>query len=401
MPKHSRDVALIAGLVYFVQGALGITGIALPLFLRSLKWSVAEITTLASIAAVPWVLKIGYGLLSDTLPFFGYRRKSYLILCSIISATGWLSLVIFPAEKHWVLISLIFANLGFAATDVITDGLIVEHSTEFTSHIYQGIAWGSRSFGAIVSGFLGGWLAAHWKPQDVFLLTVLLPLTITTSVLWVREKKIRRSPFKTALTPFRRCFKLLSSPNVRWFIPILGIVSISSSFGIPFFFFMRETLGFHETFLGLLSSVGWAGAMAGSVVYVKWLRRISPKTTLRWAILLNSVNIFSTLLITDQRSAFILVFIGGFMGCLTMLPIMSSAAILTHHTGVEGTLFAILMSIFNLGQICFGYIGGRLFGVVGLYSLIFSTGVLSLSGIIFVQRLHFHESLRILPDGKV
>ena len=52
------------------------------------------------------------------------------------------------------------ANLGLAATDVITDGLVVEYSRKGTAQTYQGIAWGARSVGSILSGYLGGILAA-------------------------------------------------------------------------------------------------------------------------------------------------------------------------------------------------------------------------------------------------
>jgi MFS family permease len=387
--KHSRDITFIASIVYFAQGALGISGVALPLYLRSLKWSVAEITAITSIAAAPWLLKILYGLISDTFPLFGFRRKSYLMLCSVVSAVGWISLVFMPPEKHWILMSLMLTNFGFAATDVITDGLIVEHSTGISSPIYQAIAWGSRSFGAVMSGFLGGWLAAHWAPQDIFVLTMFLPLTVMVSVMWIRERKFERSPFRSAFSPVKRCAGLIIRDNLKWFTAILFVVSISASIGIPFFFFMRETLGFKETFLGLLSSLGWGGAMVGSVIYGRWLRHISPKTTLRWAILMNAFNILGTLLIKNEATALTFVFIGGIMGCLVMLPIMSSAAALTHHTGVESTLFAVLMSVFNLGQIVFGFLGGKFFGVFGLYPLIILTGVIAIGGILFVEKLNF------------
>ena len=388
MVKHSRDVAVIAGVVYFIQGAIGISGIALPLFLRNLKWSVSEITTISAIAGIPWVLKILYGLLSDSYPFFGYRRKSYLILFSVLSALGWLSLLFLPTHKFLILFSMILTNTGFAATDVITDGLIVEHSTELTSPLYQSIAWGSRSAGALITGFLGGWLASFWPPQNIFFVTMFLPLSIMVTALWIREKKRETAPFHSMLAPFKKSIRMILSKNLRWFTAILIVAAISSSFGVPFFFFMKETLGFHESFLGALSSLGWGGAMIGSFIYARWLRRISPKITLRCAIIFNCVYIMCALLIKNQSSALVLVFMGGIMGCLVMLPVMSSAAALTHNTGVESTLFAILMSVFNFGQIIFGFWGGGLYEKIGLYPLIVAAGTIALSGIFFVEKLN-------------
>ncbi len=95
------------------------------------------------------------------------------------------------------------------------------------------------------------------------------------------------------------------------------------------------------------------------------------------------------ILIKNQASALILVFMGGIMGCLVMLPVMSSAAALTHNTGVESTLFAILMSVFNFGQITFGFLGGRLYERIGLYPLIVAAGTIALTGIFFVERIEF------------
>ncbi len=392
MLKHTRDIAFLSGVVYFIQGAIGISGVALPLFMRSLKWTVPEIAAVSSIAGFPWVIKIVYGMISDAYPLLGYRRKSYLILFSIISALGWVGLVLLPSEKHFILMALLLSNVGFAATDVITDGLVVEHSNQFTSPIYQSIAWGSRSLGSVASGFTGGWLAQHWAPKQVFLLTMCLPLSVCFVALWILEKKIEKPLFYSPFGPVKACWKLLWSSNIRFYSGILLMISISAAFGIPFFFYMKESLGFSETFLGTLSSIGWAGAMIGSFLYGRLLRKVSPRVILRWAILINSINIFSTLLIHDQHTAFWLVFVGGIMGCLVMLPIMSSAASLTHNSGVEGTLFAVLMSIFNMGQISFGFAGAHAFHFIGLYPLIMVTGFLALTGIFFVEKLQFEES---------
>ncbi len=402
MDRKLQEVSWLAGCVYFTQGALGIAGVSLPLYLRSLGWSVGEITTVSAVAAFPWVLKILYGLLSDCLPLLGYRRKSYLILFALASSFGWGSLLFFPELKIFIIISLATANLGLAATDVITDGLIVENSEGESSHIFQSIAWGTRSLGAILSGVTGGWLASRWDPKQVFLLTSSLPLLIVILSFFLEEEKRSRGPFHNVAEPLRRSFSFLLHPNFRWFMLLLLISQIASCFGVPFFFHMKEHLGFKETFLGSLMSLGWIGVVIASLFYAKWLRKASPRKVLSWAVILNSINIFSTLLIRDEQTALILVFFGGMLACLTLLPIMSVSAMLTHNSGVEGTLFAVLMSIHNLGQIGFGLLGGKLYPVLGLQAMIIGSGLIGLSGLWVIFRLRFHEGgSPAIPPGEV
>jgi hypothetical protein len=52
---------------------------------------------LTSFAAFPWVVKPLYGFLSDTVPIFGYRRRSYLVICGALGDTFYIQLA-FPAN---------------------------------------------------------------------------------------------------------------------------------------------------------------------------------------------------------------------------------------------------------------------------------------------------------------
>jgi len=66
--------------VYIAEG-VGQTGglIAQPLN-NSLKqtygWSPLQVTAYLAIFNLPWVIKPVYGIVSDFLPLFGYRRKA-------------------------------------------------------------------------------------------------------------------------------------------------------------------------------------------------------------------------------------------------------------------------------------------------------------------------------------
>ena len=44
----------------------------------------ATVGMVMSIGTFPWVIKPVYGFLSDTVPLFGYRRRSYLVACGLL-----------------------------------------------------------------------------------------------------------------------------------------------------------------------------------------------------------------------------------------------------------------------------------------------------------------------------
>lgn len=391
MLKHARDVRYLSALVYFTQGAVGITSIGLPLYLRKMGWSISEIATASSLITIPWVLKIFYGLLSDCLPLAGYRRKSYLILFPLMAAAGWFTLSMGGFNRTFVVSVLFIANMGYAATDVITDGLVVEHSNVFTTHIYQSIAWGARSVGAILSSALGGYLAARVEPRTLFLTASILPFLTVWVASQMADKKQPRIPFSNVAEPLKRCARVLFTARLSWFMLFLILMQASSCYGVPFFFHMKETLHFTEGFLGALLSLGWFGAVVGSLLYARWLSRKSLAWVLRVAVLVNILNTLSTLFIFNKLSALILVFCSGLMACLTILPLMASCAVFARNSGVEGTLFAILTSIYNVGQIGFAYAGGRLHVFTGIPALIFFSAAVGVVIFFMVSRLRLEE----------
>ena len=78
--NYVRRLVVLFGLAYFAQG-LGQSGglIYQPLnyYLKSgLGLNPAEVSEYLAILTLPWVIKPLYGLVSDYLPLFGYRRKS-------------------------------------------------------------------------------------------------------------------------------------------------------------------------------------------------------------------------------------------------------------------------------------------------------------------------------------
>src|ERR1700724_2716973 len=89
---EAKRLAVLFGIVYFAQGMWSLPVQTIIISLKDRGLSAGEVATFFAITTVPWLIKPVYGLLSDFVPLFGYRRKSYLILTSSMSAAAGLLL---------------------------------------------------------------------------------------------------------------------------------------------------------------------------------------------------------------------------------------------------------------------------------------------------------------------
>ena len=60
--------------------------------------------------------------------------------------------------------------------------------------------------------------------------------------------------------------------------------AFSPSFGPAFFYYETDVLGFSQTFIGVLSSLGAAASIAGAWAYARLSRRYSLKRLIVWSI---------------------------------------------------------------------------------------------------------------------
>ena len=75
---------------------------------------------------IPWSIKIVYGLISDNLPICGSRRKSYILLASILQLVTMFVMGLPGLESEQVATWMLFiSNFSIAFSDVIVDSLMV------------------------------------------------------------------------------------------------------------------------------------------------------------------------------------------------------------------------------------------------------------------------------------
>jgi len=100
MPKNFQfsELNLILTIA-FIQGALDLYSLPIFYFYKdALKVTPATISFINGLCQLPWCIKPIFGFLSDSFPIIGYRRKSYLIIVSVIEALGFIYLGLYASN---------------------------------------------------------------------------------------------------------------------------------------------------------------------------------------------------------------------------------------------------------------------------------------------------------------
>jgi BT1 family len=83
---------------------------------------------LQGFSTLPWLIKPLYGFASDTFPLFGYRRRSYLVLCGLLGSAAWCAMCGLHPDARLASALLLLGSAGVACSDVVVDSIVVEAS---------------------------------------------------------------------------------------------------------------------------------------------------------------------------------------------------------------------------------------------------------------------------------
>ncbi|GKV19622.1 hypothetical protein SLEP1_g29853 [Rubroshorea leprosula] len=386
----SPDNVAVA-MVYFVQGVLGLSRLAVSFYLKDdLHLDPAETAVISGFSALPWLIKPLYGFISDSVPLFGYRRRSYLILSGLLGALSWSLMAAFVDSKYGAAFCILLGSLSVAFSDVVVDSMVVERArgeSQSMSGSLQSLCWGSSAFGGIVSSYFSGSLVDAYGVRFVFGITALLPLITSAVAVLVKEQCVLGSAraqnilfaspsfLESSREHIIELWKAFRQPNV--FLPTVFIFlwQATPQSDSAMFYFTTNNLGFTPEFLGRVKLVTSVASLLGVGLYNGFLKNIPLRkiflvtTTFGTALGMTQVFLVTGLNrkfgISDEWFAIGDSLILTVLGQASFMPVLVLAARLCPE-GMEATLFATLMSISNGGSVVGGLIGAgltQLFGV--------------------------------------
>jgi MFS family permease len=356
--RHISRLMLFFAIVYVVEGIgqarVGIIFQPLNFFLKDLGWTPVQVTAYLAVLNFPWIIKPVFGLVSDFLPLFGYRRKSYLIIASVCAIAAYAGIARMSEPSQFALL-LVLTSYAMATASTLCGALLAENAQSFhLSSTFVGQQWLWFYIAIMASALVGGQLVEHLPALSALQVAAgvaaIAPVAVIVASLFLLDEQKRPVNRKELRRTFRSILDALQSRKLLVIAVFLFLFSFAPGFGTPLYFFMTDELKFSQSYIGILGSITSAGWIAGALIHRLLLRKMTSKALLYLSITLGALSSVSFLLLADEITGAIVFFANGAALMIATIATLSLAADYCPKRA-EGFAFAGLMSIMNLAEI--------------------------------------------------
>lgn len=340
---------IMFGLLYFTQGTILSYFTALnALYFLSKGLSMTSVGIFATIALIPFVIKVFLGMWSDRVNLFGMgHRKPYILIGLTVQFVALIIVpFIDPAKSYWGFVGLAFIlQLGMALYDTCTDGLALDTTTEEEHGVIQGIMVGGRALGVVVTASAVGimaeavsWLAVFWLLAGL----TLLPLPF---VLGIREgeRTVERKFDWSAFSAFKQASIIgLAGIGFVFFMIIAGVNQLVNPF-------LEQDFGISLSQAGFYTTVWGIGVVLGGVTGGWLISKIGSRNGVIASVVVSAI---STLLLAATPNPQIAWFVVALFGIAygTYQTVYFALAMNYTDSRIAASMFSILMAVSNVAQ---------------------------------------------------
>ena len=307
-----------------------------------------QMAAFKAIVFFAWYCKPLAGLLTDSFPIFGSRRRSYLFLSTGTAAVLWLAIGILPKTYETLLWGVLILNIGLVLGQTTLGGLMVEAGKggNATGRLTSQRI-GAENAGSLIAGLAGGWLAAQAFGYTIgtnFLLAFLLFMIVFRLLHESKTEPVDVSPWESRKI---QLLTLLKSKTMWIATGFWFLVRFAPGLQTQFFYYQTETLKLTPEFIGFLSFLNAATSIIGCFIYAAICRKMSLRNLLYLGVSLNVLATFLYLIYTSKGTAMVAESCLGLavgMSWLAILDLLARSA----PKGCEALGYALIFALGNL-----------------------------------------------------
>ena len=313
-------------------------------------------------AGLAWYIKPLFGLIIDSFPLLGTRRRWWMIGSAIAAAGAWEWVNLGRHHYGTMLVAAVALGTLMVIASTIMGALLVEAGQRFgatgrVSSVREFVSSGC----SLIAGPLGGWLATRQFGLTAGIGAGLLISLAVAAFFLLPEKPVARRN-EQAWSEAGKQIKLVFASKTLWSAAGLIILFFfSPGFSTPLLYRQTDLLHFSAGFIGTsLQLAGSIAGMAGAALYGLICRRFNLRLMLFGGILL---NVLGGLLYYGYHPthpiAIGIEIAAGFLGTLGVLPLFDLATRATPRGG-EGMGYALMMGARNAALFGADYVGSYL-----------------------------------------
>jgi predicted MFS family arabinose efflux permease len=299
-------------------------------------------------AALAWYLKPLAGLISDSIPLWGTRRRSYLMIGAGTAGICWILLGIIHQSYHSILFVVMTLNLMMVFASTAMGGMLVEQAQRFgATGRLSALREGLNSFAVTIGLPMGGYLAVHAIGWTAILAAGLLfGLALCVFIFLKEERGAKRNSEVWSIAGIQ--LKTLLHAKTLWTAGcLIFLFFVTPGLATPLYYIQIDKLGFSQPFIGWLAVIGGITGIAGALIYARACKALPLGPLLAGGIILSSILTLLYLYYESRQAAIIITAVNGLGGTLAVVPLYDLAAHATPQ-GCEGLGFALMMSLRNL-----------------------------------------------------
>jgi MFS family permease len=296
-----------------------------------------------------WYLKPVAGILTDAFPFFGTRRRHYLLFSSVLTAMSWIGMNFLPHTYGSLLLGAMVVNLFMVMASTVTGAFLVEAGQRMgATGRLSALRMFVYNFCTLIQGPLGGFLSTlgfMWATGA----NAVLALTIfPIAYIFLREQRVAQDRSSVVFQNASQQLKtILRSKNLWIALLFIALFYFSPGFSTPLFYKQTDEMHFSKQAIGNLGVFSGGFAILAAILYSQLIKRLSIRVLLLIGIATAAAG---TLLYVFYSSWMRAIFIesqnGLFFG-FAEVALIDLAARATPK-GCEGLGYSLILSIRNI-----------------------------------------------------
>ncbi len=320
---------------------------------------------------IAWYFKPFFGIFLDAFPFFGTRRRSYILLGSLLSVATFLGLIFTP-HRYWPLMWMCVAvNVFMVITSTAVGGYMTEKAQAFKASggfasIFQvayqvsGVAGGP--LGGILAGIAFGWTNA------VSAAIMLLP--IVAAIFFLRERRITVHSHQLVGEAGKQLVKIFKAKTM-WIAAVFSFLFyFAPGIQTALFYRQQDVLHMSTDQQGLMLFLNGIFGMVTAAIYGMFAaKRWTLRKLLFWCILSGAIGQMCYAFYDSMHEAYVIECLWG-LGWAAADMSLTDLYMRATPAGSEALGFSLMISVRNLSLFGADWLGAK---AMDAYHLQFST----------------------------